>query len=678
MAKREPKDNLQIAAILDQHLKFTTGYQDSKLSKERTRVLEHYDGELPRPTSRGNSKYVSQDVFESVEALKATVLEVFSTNKEIVSFTPSGPDDVELSRIATEYCSFIVFRKNNGLDVLTDVLDDGLLARVGVVQFSWEDHEQYDDDEIGPADLQTLAAHPVVSHPDTTVNSLDDHTDGTYTAQVTKKTKKGCVTLDVVPPEDFGITARAKDIKSAKLVYRRQAMTRGELLAEGYAESLIDRLPSDPAEMQLDQEKSARFEQLDVQRAMTDDTGDLENSNTYPIYHCYAKLDIDGTGIPKLWYICKCAQIILKKERVSMRPFAAFVPLRKAHSFYGNSYAAKVIPVQNARTVLTRTILDHAVITTTPRYVVVKGGLMNPKELMDNRVGGIVNVTRPDGVLPMQQSPLNPFVFQTIQMMDQNKEDVTGVSRLSKGLNRDAISTQNSQGLVEDLVALSDRRAKLIARRFANFLEELYLGIYQLVLDHQDYEDAIEVAGNWVQVDPAEWRERTLCQADIKVGYGEMDREAMELVQIDKLLSEKGPMYGPEQSYNVISKALVKKGYKDISSFLVPPDKQQPPQPDPVMMAKVQLDQANAEAAKMTAQATLERVQFEREKWRHDYELKTHKEIGSHAIKSDAQTLKERTEAHREAVDAAEIELQHRELDMAEKVQATAITKPNG
>jgi hypothetical protein len=91
MAKREPKDDLQIAAILDQHLKFTTGYQDSKLSKERTRVLEHYDGELPRPTSRGNSKYVSQDVFESVEALKATVLEVFSTNKEIVSFTPSGP-----------------------------------------------------------------------------------------------------------------------------------------------------------------------------------------------------------------------------------------------------------------------------------------------------------------------------------------------------------------------------------------------------------------------------------------------------------------------------------------------------------------------------------------------------------------------------------------------------------
>src|SRR6476646_1177389 len=110
--KITPKDDAQIAAILDQHIRFTTGYADSKLSKERTRVLQHYDGELPLPTHKGNSRYVSQDVYESVEALKATILEVFCTNKQIVSFNPSGPNDVELSRIATEYCAFWVFRQN--------------------------------------------------------------------------------------------------------------------------------------------------------------------------------------------------------------------------------------------------------------------------------------------------------------------------------------------------------------------------------------------------------------------------------------------------------------------------------------------------------------------------------------------------------------------------------------
>jgi hypothetical protein len=678
------KDDLQIAAILDQHIRFTTGSLDSTLSKERTRVLQYYDGVQPLPSHKGNSKYVSQDVFESVEALKATILEVFCTNKQIVAFSPTGADDVEMARTATEYCSYIVFRQNPGLDIMSDVLDDGLLARVGVVQFSWEDEEEEYDDEIGPAPMDVLAAHPVIAHPKTTVNSVEDHKDGSYTANVTRKRKKGYVCLDVVPPEDFGITSRAKDVKSAKLCYRRKTYTGGEMITQGWDRSKIAECPKDNIEITLDQEKTARFEQLDTERTTTDDTVDLDDSSgTYLVYHCYAKIDIDGTGVSKLWYIAKCGNIILEKKRVSVKPFAAFVPLRKSHSFYGNGFASKVVPIQNARTVLRRGILDHTVITNSPRWQVVKGGLMNPKELMENRVGGLVNVTRPDAVAALQQAPLNPFVFQTDQAMDVSKEDVTGISRLSKGLNRDAVSTQNSSKLVEDLVSLSDRRAKLIARRFANFLEELYIGVYQLVLDHQDFVDEVAVGGNWVPVDPKQWRERSRCQAEIKVGYGEMEQEAEELVMMDKLLLQRGQpgIYGPEQQYHVLSQALIKKGYKDVNSYLIPPKQQQPPQPDPVAMAKAKHDTDMAQAALLTAQATLKRVEFEREKWNHEYALKAHKEVGSHAIKSDAQTLKERQEAHKEMVDAAEIAQQEREIDIAEQeaaVKAQAISKPNG
>jgi hypothetical protein len=98
-------------------------------------------------------------------------------------------------------------------------------------------------------------------------------------------------------------------------------------------------------------------------------------------------------------------------------------------------------------------------------------------------------------------------------------------------------------------------------------------------------------------------------------------------------------------------------------------------------MAKAKHDTDMAQAALLTAQATLKRVEFEREKWNHEYALKAHKEVGSHAIKSDAQTLKERQEAHREMVDAAEIAQQEREIDIAEQeaaVKAQAISKPNG
>ena len=102
-------------------------------------------------------------------------------------------------------------------------------------------------------------------------------------------------------------------------------------------------------------------------------------------------------------------------------------------------------------------------ITNNPRYMVVKGALTSPAELIDNRVGGIVNVSRPDGISPMPQAPLNPFVFQTIQMLDEDKEDNTGVSRLSQGLNKDAISKQNSAAMVEQLVTMSQQTQKIIA-----------------------------------------------------------------------------------------------------------------------------------------------------------------------------------------------------------------------
>ena len=66
--------------------------------------------------------------------------------------------------------------------------------------------------------------------------------------------------------------------------------------------------------------------------------------------------------------------------------------------------------------------------------------------------------------MPMPQAPLNPFVFQTIKMLDEDKEDNTGVSRMSQGTNKDAVSKQNSAAMIEQLATMSQQRQKIIAR----------------------------------------------------------------------------------------------------------------------------------------------------------------------------------------------------------------------
>ena len=140
--------------------------------------------------------------------------------------------------------------------------------------------------------------------------------------------------------------------------------------------------------------------------------------------------------------------------------------------------------------------------------MVVKGGLTNPRELIDNRVGGLVNVTRPDAISTMQQAPLKSFVFQTIQMLDEDKEDNTGVSHLSQGLNKDAISKQNSAAMVEQLATMSMQRQKIIARNFASqFVKTLAHEVYRLVVENETQEKIIEISGAYVRVNPTSERE---------------------------------------------------------------------------------------------------------------------------------------------------------------------------
>jgi hypothetical protein len=71
---------------------------------------------------------------------------------------------------------------------------------------------------------------------------------------------------------------------------------------------------------------------------------------------------------------------------------------------------------------------------------------LNPREMLENRLGGLVNVRRPDSIAPLPQNNLNPFVFEVLKQLSADKEESTGISALSKGLNKDAISSRTRKG----------------------------------------------------------------------------------------------------------------------------------------------------------------------------------------------------------------------------------------
>ena len=80
-----------------------------------------------------------QSVYNAIESMKATLLEVFASGRKIVSFTPQNPEDVEPARIASEYVDYVVFRQNEGYSCMSDIIQDGLMARIGVAKVYWQD-----------------------------------------------------------------------------------------------------------------------------------------------------------------------------------------------------------------------------------------------------------------------------------------------------------------------------------------------------------------------------------------------------------------------------------------------------------------------------------------------------------------------------------------------------------
>ena len=105
--------------------------------RERRRVMDYYAAKLPRPAHDGNSKFVSQDVYDAVESMKAALLETFSTGNKTLRFAPQNADDVDTAEVCTEYTDYVLHRQNNLFETMQTVIHDGLIARAGIAKVYW-------------------------------------------------------------------------------------------------------------------------------------------------------------------------------------------------------------------------------------------------------------------------------------------------------------------------------------------------------------------------------------------------------------------------------------------------------------------------------------------------------------------------------------------------------------
>ncbi len=208
-----------------------------------------------------------------------------------------------------------------------------------------------------------------------------------------------------------------------------------------------------------------------------------------------------------------------------------------------------------------RNLMDNMYNQNFGRYAVLEGQA-NLDDLLTQRPGRVVRVKSPNAVTPLATPALEPYSFQMLEYLDSVRESRAGVSRMSQGMNENALTSHTTASAVNAVMTAAQSRVELIARNFAETgVKDLMRRIYELLLKYQDRERVVMLRNNWIPVRPDSWNDKYDCTVSVALGSGNKDQQMMHLSQMLSFAGEamKGglPIVSVQNMYN-LGAALVK------------------------------------------------------------------------------------------------------------------------
>src|SRR5690606_13155431 len=109
----------------------------------------------------------------------------------------------------------------------------------------------------------------------------------------------------------------------------------------------------------------------------------------------------------------------------------------------------------------------------------------------------------------------------------------------------DANSLNKTATGVSIITQKSDMRMELMARFFAVGMKQLFAKMLKLAVKHQDREEMMQVAGGqWVPVNPSEWRDQFNVNIKVGLGTGSKEQQAQRIMGLAEILGKLGQPAG--------------------------------------------------------------------------------------------------------------------------------------
>ena len=658
MAKKPRKmTEDELVSQLNSEIYGATGYANTELSNQREESMKYYLGEKFGNEIDGRSEIVTTDVRDTVEYIMPSLMRIFTTHNNIAEFEPQGPEDVQMAEQATNYINYVFNRQNNGFKVLYDAFKDALISKTGVIKHYWEEKEEVTTEtytNLTEIEYQSILANDdfeVVEHTETVVQKAvtDDFGNLVSPKVVEHDVKAKCykssgqVRVAAVPPEEFLVSRRAPSLEDADFVCHRVKKSVSDLIAEGYDASVVNEIPSyDQSEAEMNEERLARFSYDDDSVPPSEGSG--PNKKVW-IDECYIRIDFDNDGIAELRKITKGGNYILDNEEIDMIPFSAICPMPIPHKFYGMSIADTVKDIQLIKSTIMRNLLDNMYLTNNARYAVM-AGQVELDDLLTSRPGGIVRMRAPNAVTALPTPQIQNYAFDMVKYLDSVREERSGVSKMTQGLNPDVLTSHVTSGAISAATESAMQRVELIARIFAETgVKDLFTNIYALVQRYEDRKKMFYLNGKFVPIDVSRWKEKLNCTINVGVGSGSQQSKMQTMSGIMQIIQQlvqnggMGTLVTPQNIYNAVSEFIAQSGYKNTDQFISNPQMMPPPQPpEPTVEEKIQNQKSQIELQKLQLQAA--EIELDTELKAQELQLKKEEAAIDLAIKQQDLKLK--------------------------------------
>jgi len=695
LGDQDPK-NLEVAQNLDpdfedlspEDIEGTVGamiddarnFIGEELDGIRGKATDYYMGRPFGNEEEGRSQVVSTDVRDTVRKVLPSLIRVFFAPEHIVEFRARKPDGEPEAVQATEYINYVIMEDNDGFETIHAALKDALVRKTGIVKWWWDDAIETEGAEytgLSQDNLLRLMLDPELRVQVTAVEQAAPEAPPTYAATTQRVISTGRARLGAVPPECIAWNRNARNFDDAVIVVHTDDVPFYQLLAMGYKREDLEEAAGLNESTTLSGnslETARRFDRANAGFREQDYQGDTRLVRYDEAYVRIKLTNGEPACLYKICFVGTGHKMVGEPKKIRRRPFALFVADPEPHTVVGLDYADYTMDIQRIKSNIWRGSLDSLSLTLIPRVEAVEG-MVNMADLLNTEVGGVIRVRQPGMLREVTHSFVGEAALPMLQYADDVKEQRTGQSKASVGLDPDALqsTTKSAVAMTRDA---AQQQLELLARTFAEMgFRQLYRGLLELICEHQDRTRTIRLRGEYVEIDPRGWDATMDVSVNVGLGNGLIEDRITTLAAIaekqEMVLQSLGPanpLVSLRQYRNTLARMVELAGYKNAQDFFkeITPEMEaqmdaaaanapKQPQGDPAAMALAEVEKQKVQIQAMKAAADIEAQQQANQLKAREIELADDRERDRHAA-DIAMQLRQQEMEHEHAMAKAEVQ----------------------